>query len=454
MTQFFPYKPNWVEAFEVRTSYRTDIFTSRSGIEQRRALRMTPRRSISYSAVLCGDDAKRFVRLMGSKQNDDFEIPDWTRSVRTLGVEQGATSFSVAALGVDWLKNGIRAVLIQGDSSLPVTVEQVEGFTVTLSAPCAETFGPFAVLRPLYQGLMTNLPNTVNTSTVRTVAVTFEVDPGSVPNSDDRYTPFIVAGKEVFGFAWNWSEQVADDYQWGVESVDFQRGVISKYRPVMFGTATQRATIVRHQHSQLAPLLRFMERAKGRRGEFWMPTGTDDMDMALDAAAGATSITMEGADLYADFDLDPVYRGIAIFTRDGRRVFRKINSISLSGGLSVLNLNAPLSFAVPRAQVAKISWLRPARFASDDQTIEYLTDTVVQLQVSTTTVSFQTDEVEYADPDGAGYWVMDNWGEQSQSIVESLDYLVNVAMVYGDVAAMGLDQQDDLTNSEMWAALG
>lgn len=454
MTQFFPFKPNWAEGFEVRMSYRTDVFTSRSGIEQRRALRQTPRRSVTFSALLTDGDTTKFQRLFASRQNDDFQIPDWTRFVRTLGIEQDATNFTVRELAVDWLKVGAEVAVIEGKRSRVVTVDNVEGYTVTLSSPCPEAFSAAAVLRPLYIGLMTNLPNTVNTSTVRTAAVTFEVDPGSVPNSDDRYTPWLVAGKEVFGFSWNWSEAVSDDYQWNVETVDFQRGVITKYRPVAFGTALQRSTVVRQRHSEVGPLLRFIERAKGRRGEFWMPTGTNDIDMALDASSGATSLTVEGEELYSDFDLDPVYRGIAIFTKDGRRVFRKIDNITLSGGNSVLNLNAPLTFALPKSLVGKITWLRPARFTSDDQTIQYLTDTVVQAQVTTTTVSFQQDGVQYEEVDGAGYWVMDNWGEQSQSVVEMLDYLVNVVMVYGDVARMGLDLQDDLTNSEAWVTLG
>lgn len=453
MTQFFPYRPNWVDGVEVRTSYRTDVFTSRSGKEQRRALRSTPRRSITYSAVMIGEDAKRFQRLVATKQNDDFQIPDWTRSVRTLGIAQDATTFTVRLSSVEWLKPDAQVVIIEGERTRLVTVDAVEGFTVTLTEPCPEEFSAAAVLRPIFNGLMSNLPNTVSTSTVRTVAVTFDIDPGSVANSAELYTPWLLAGKEVFGFAWNWSEPVRDDYQWNVETVDFQRGVITKYRPVMFGNATQRATIVRHSESGIQPFLRFLERAKGRRGEFWMPTGTADMDMVLDANSGATSITIEGDELHANFGMNSVYLAIAIFTRDGRRVFRRITSIGLSGGNSVLNLNSPLTFALPRTLVAKISWLRPARFASDDQTIEYLTDTVTQAQITTTTVAFQQDDADYAELDGAGYWVMDNWGEESQAVVELLDYMVNVVMIYGDVAGMGLDRLDDLSNSEIWVAL-
>jgi hypothetical protein len=263
-----------------------------------------------------------------------------------------------------------------------------------------------------------------------------------------------VAGCEVFGFAWNWAESVTSDYQWDVEKVDFQRGVVTTYTPIDFGSVTQRATVVR-QHDRIDMVLRFFERAKGRRGQFWMPSGTSDMDFLNDATAGATTLTVEGDELFLAFSGDEqVYKGIAIYTKGPRRIFRKVNSVTLSGGNSVLNLNAPLTFDLPRASIAKVSWMRPARFASDDQTIEYLTNSVAQMQVTTTTVAYAEDPQDYEDSDGAGYWVMDHWGEESQVTLESLDYLVNVAMVFGDVASRGLDAFDDLTNSETWAALG
>jgi hypothetical protein len=391
---------------------------------------------------------------MATKQNREFYLPDWTRRVRTLGIETGAEYFTVRELAVEWLVDGATVAIIEGSRVSTVTIATVEGYTVNLTTPSPETFSPAAVLRPLLTGWLTSVPTVNNTSTVTTVTVNFDIRPGSVRDSIDTFTPFLVAGAEVFGFAWNWAESVTTDYQWDIEKVDFQRGVVTTYQPVNFGTVTQRATILR-QHDKIDMVLRFFERAKGRRGQFWFPSGNADMDFLNDAVAGATTLTVAGDDLFNDFSgNEPVYKGVAIYTRGSRRVFRKINSVTLSGGNSILNLNAPLTFDLPLASIAKVSWMRPVRFASDDQAIEYLTNTVAQMQVTTTTVAYAQDEQDYEELDGGGYWVMDHWGEDSQATLESLDYLVNVATVYGDVASRGLDTLDDLTNSETWAALG
>lgn len=453
MTELFPFRPNWTDGVEVRTSHKTDVFTSRSGREQRRALRMTPRRTVTYSSVTVGDELVRFQRLMGTKSNQEFNMPDWSRFVRTHGIEQGASHFTVRELGVEWLSNDTTIAVVEGERILIATITMVEGYTVEVNQPIGQTFSPAAVVRPVFVGMLGGLTSVTNTSTVASVRVVFDVRPGSVANSEEMFTPFLLAGQEVFGFAWNWAETVTCDYQWDVEKVDFQRGVTTTYTPVDFGTVTQKATIVR-QDDAIGSVLRFLERAKGRRAQFWFPSGTADITLMSDAASGATALVVEGSDLYDKFAGDPVYSGLAIHTTDGRRVFRKINSITLASGNSVLNLNSPLSFALPTALVAKISWLRPSRFASDDQSIEYLTDNVVQLQITTSSVVLAEDVQDYADPDGAGYWVMDNWGEQSQATLESLDYFVNVAMVYGDVESMGLDEFDDFINSETWTAIG
>lgn len=452
MPEVFPFAPNWSDGIEHRLSYKTDIFTSRSGKEQRRALRSTPRRTVVYTSMVHASDLMAFQRLMASKQNADFRLPDWTRFVRTHGVEEGATTFSIRDMVPAWAVAGAAVILIDGNTVVPVTISTVSGYTVTLTAPTDQHFSVETVLRPAFAGLLGSLSTVSNTSNLVTVSVTFDVTPGSLPNSTDTFSPWIVSGKEVFGFNWNWGEAVSTDYQWSVEQVDFQRGVTTTYRPIDFGTAIQKATIVR-QSDQIASVTRFIERQKGQRGEFWMPSGTSDMDMLSSVASGSASFSVAGSELYEQFSLDPVYTGVGIYMRDGRKVFRKINSIGLSGGNSVVNMSVGVTFAISPAAVAKISWLRPARFASDEQTIEFLTDDVAQLQITTTTVPLGADLQDYTELDGGGNWTMDNWGEDSQALMDAIDYMVNIALPFGDIQEMSLGALDDLINSEMWTAL-
>lgn len=452
MVEVFPFKPNWSEGVEHTLSYKTDIFTSRSGKEQRRALRSTPRRTVSYSSLVCGDEYVKFQRLMATKQNADFQLVDWSRSTKTHGIEAGATHFSLRDFAPEWLVDGVAVFLGDGATLIPATVDTVSGYTVELTAPVALTLPPTAIIRPGLRGQLGSFSTVSNTSNVVTISVSLDITPGSIPNSTNRFHPWIIGGKEVFGFNWNWGESVTTDYQWPVEQVDFQRGVTTTYRPVTFGSAVQKATLVR-QTEEIDGITRFLERQKGQQGEFWMPSGTSDIALHVAASEGATSISVAGGELYEDFGSHLVYKAIAIYLRDGRKVFRKINSIGLSSGNSVLNLNSPLTFAIAPSDVAKISWLRPARFASDEQSIEYLTDNVAQLQVTTTTVSFSSDPQDFTEMDGAGHWVMDNWSESSEAAFNALDYMVNIVLPFGNVVEMDLGTFDDVLNSEMWRIL-
>lgn len=454
MVDTFPFKPNWSNAPEVTLSYKTDIFTSRSGLEQRRALRSTPRRRVDFTSLAHRDDMQRFSRLMATKQNADFLFPDWLNVTRTHGINSGSLYLSLRDLPPAWLKIGAKAFLCDGDTQTQVVIASVEAYTVELLAPVSQDYSETAVLRPAFSGLLATINSTVNTSNTVTVQVSYDVTPGSVPNSENLFFPFVVDGKEVFSFPWNWGETVAAEYSWQIENVDFDRGVISTHRPVDFGKVAQTATVLRDGGYQIDYMQRFIERQKGQRGQFWMPTGTEDMLVVSDIPNGATTVTVAGTDVANDYGLSDVYRGVALHLRDGRKVYRKINSIITSGGNSVLSLSAAVAFAIPATSVAKASWMSMARFASDEVTLEYLSDSVVQWQARTVTVTYGSDEQDYTALDGAGNWTMDSWGEDSEAIMDAIDYMTNIALPFGDVESLGLGAFDDLINNELWDAMG
>lgn len=455
MPEIFPFKPNWSEAPEVTLSYKTDIFTSRSGLEQRRALRSTPRRRVDYTSLAHQSDMVAFNRLLATKQNADFVFPDWTLpAVATHGIVSGATFFSLREIAPDWATAGRAAFLQDGDTLTPVTIESVDAYTVELSAPVAADHSNTMLLRPAYLGLLATARSVLNTSNTITVSVSYDVTPGSVPNSTNTFFPYVVDGQEVFAFPWNWGEAVSAEFSWNVENVDFDRGVIVTHRPVDFGKVGQSVTVVRHGDVQIDHMQRFIERQKGQRGQFWMPSGTADMVVTADISDGATSFTVAGTSVANDFGASKVYKGVALYLRDGRKVFRKINGIISSGGNSVVSLSAGFTFAIPVSLIAKVSWMRPSRFTSDEVSLEYLTSSTVQWKPSTNTVTYATDAQDYTALDGAGNWTMDNWGEETEVLLNSIDYMMNVVLPFGSVPALPLGAFDDLINNEFWGPLG
>lgn len=204
MTDVFPFNPNWSTAPEVTLSHKTDTFTARSGKEQRRALRSTPRRTIDFTSLAHKDDMVAFTRLMASKQNADFIFPDWTRSARTFGIAHSADYFTVRDFVPEWLVAGRQVFLIDGAVSTLVTVQSVSAYTVTLSNRVARTYGMGTQVRPAFQGLLGSVDTVLNTSNTMSVKVSLDVTPGTVPNSTAAYFPYFTGGREVFPFRWNW----------------------------------------------------------------------------------------------------------------------------------------------------------------------------------------------------------------------------------------------------------
>lgn len=426
MAETFPFQPNWSDSVEVTLSFKTDMFTSRSGLEQRRALRLTPRREISFKALTYTDLYRQFMKTLAIKQALDFDIPDWSASVAPItGATSGSTTVTTKDIVPDWMVAGRKVFITENDLIVPVTVSAASGSTVLFSSPVTANFTAKAVIRRAATGLLGPVATRLNTSNVVTAEIKFSVAPTTYPNSGNPFFAYVTGGKEVFSFPWNWGEDVSSQYDWPVEQVDFGRGVVSNYRIQDFGRVTQRVTVVRIG-SQINRMLGFLERQQGQRGEFWMPSGTDDLTLNSNIAAGDTLIHFTGGDAAATFS--ETYCGVALFLRDGRKVFRRLSACAMFSGNSRGTVAEPFTFAITPAMVAKVCWLRPSRLASDDATIEYITDSVAQWQPTTVSLPYRSDTQDYATLDGAALSIMDNWGDESDQVFDPLQFLVNVRM--------------------------
>ena len=420
----FPLKPDWTNGAQITLAHKTDIFKSRAGKEQRRAIRSTPRRTLTYTSMVHRSEYNDFAKLMAKNQYREFAMPDWTRSVQTRGAASGALEIQINGLPPPWMTYNTDVFLVEGTKIFRSTINSASWGNVKLGVPTDVEFSPAMVIRPLLMGRVATISATAETSNLMNINIDFDVTPGFVPNSEDEFGAHIVSGKEVFAFPWNWGESVEAEYSWSVEQVDFNRGVVNTHYPINFGDTTQRCTLLR-QGDEIDYLMRFLERQKGQRNIFWMPSAMSDMELATDGHTGDTIIEIAGTDAWSLFANDQVQKGVAIICKDGRRIFRRINGIGLSEGKSLVNISEPLSSDVSVDMVAKISWMRPARFASDDATIEFVTEKVAKAQFATMSLPYDSDPQDYASLDGAGLWTMDQFGEGSEFIFKGLDVAIN-----------------------------
>jgi len=421
----WPFKPNWGESVSISVEFKTDKIVTRSGREQRRALRKLPRKSVEVSVTAHQVDLRRFRQSMAKWQNRPVLMADPVRHSRVAAVI--SSTVLLIADRPEWLVDGV--VLQFGESVSTVQIaEPVWGgydigdcTRVTLRAPLETSAG--VIVRPTLDGLLESaVAATLPTNAVARVAVTFNVTPGSdtLGYAEPGYD--ILDGREVFIRRPNWSTAPSVSSQWPVEQVDFGYGRIATFRPIEFGTVTTKQTFVEQGRDDTFDLESFFGRARGQRGEFYLPSGINDLPPVAVSPAGSAFIRVAGTEVFDAYDGDTVHRAVAIYT-GGLRIYRKILGMYVDQGDTVLQTDRAFLTDIPVG--AMVSWMPVTRMATDTLQMEWLTDTVAQTQMAMQSLEALPVEDPIADFDGAGQWLLEVWG--AFGVLDDLDYLVNIA---------------------------
>ncbi len=360
----FPFTPNWSSQLQATYSFKTTIFTSRNGHEQRRALRVSPRRTLEFDILLAGDDARRWNRLMMTAQAGPFIMPDYTRQIE--GRSVASDQFEIAGEPPAWVLPDTEILL---DESVFTTVRSAD--TGAIYFPAQDRL--FTRLYPALTGTLdAELSIPAATSAVRSGRISFEMD----PCSDRWITPpaatSFLGVYEVFAPRVQWSGGVPISHKWEIEWLDYGRGRRKGITPIDFPTTTRTLNMVGAQ-----PVLDLFYRAKGRRAAFWLPSGEDDYRLVNPVvSANAASLTVVGT------NCRPA-SAMSLLMDDGRRVNTLIRSITPGSSTTTFTLSGLLPAG---GRVVQASAMDLVRFASDDLTVVYLTNRVSTVRASFVTV--------------------------------------------------------------------
>lgn len=458
-SHLWPFAPNWRQPVDVNLEFLTDLITSRSGREQRRSLRRTPRRQIQYMITLDSTESQLLRRSLATWQSRAWVMGDPVRRVRaTDGAPDGATQFAVDDLPA-WLAVG-EPILI-GDTVL--TIDEVDPDTnlVTITAPLTQTLAPGTVIRPALSGhLSASLSATHPSSGTTQTQITLDVTPGSEPADEGGPGYGLLDGREVFLPKPNWGETVSDQFNWPSEKVDFGFGKIESFNPVTFGTIVRNATFVSQTPMQAIDLEQFFNRSRGRRGEYLMPTWMNDLPPKTALIQGTDFIRIEGADAALAYADDSIYQAVAVVLTGNRRIYRKVDTIStvsdLEGTDTVIHFSGNWLADVDLNEVLMVSWLNVVRFASDQLTIEWLTSDVAQAAIAMQTLEYLAAENPITDLEGAAQWVLEVWGpDDGIRALESLDFVVNIgyASIYYIPEAWAFWHESVIDSLRNWIVL-
>lgn len=388
----WPFLPNWSGGFRQTYEYKTEVITSYSGMEQRIAMRETPRKTIGYTVHVHHEDRRALNRLLDMYQHVEFVVPDIPRHMVAVdGIPAGITAFEVDEIP-DWLEVG--QLLVTLHDGVP-NLRRVLSFD---SMAKTVTFENDGVAMPegslVCAGIVGYLDPSISTRRLTNEVVemrfVFEAKPGfedavEPPDADVSYL-----GREVFLEKPDWADPLAVDFQRQVDLLDYGRGVTKRFNPTDFGIRVLRATFTNMDYWQFRRVLDLYTRMRGQRGEFYMPTWEDDLSARSSLAAGTAKLRVRGPETAETYANSTVFKHLMVQLKDGSRLFRGVNSIvevdDMLGNDSEITVDSIWGSEVTVDQIDMICWMPVYRLAGDGITIEWLTDDKSRLQLNLRTV--------------------------------------------------------------------
>lgn len=419
MAVFLPFVPNWRNGIRDTYEFKTDVFTTRNGSEQRRATRINPRRALEVNVLLDGERMRGFADAVNRAKDGKVEIADFSAvpALVATTASSGATVLTIDSTP-SWMTNGGTYVLMTGRTTSKINVDFVDNNTVILVNPLTKSVGAGACILPMLPAQITN-SNTLSlyTNQVATAPLQFDVEPGFVVRTPDAL-PFdesaegdsvqsfgpaaVLFGRYVLLRKPNFLNRPQVQFNLKFETVDYSRGVVKTFTPVPIVSRTLTATYMAVNHAEAMAILDIFVRCKGRAGEIYVPTWGSDFPPVMNVADKIVQVA--GTDFHETYNEDRAHSAVLIRTKSGTLLPREINIMAASGGNTFIEFHEDVG--VSATEIEQISWMFVSRFAQDSLTIEWVTNTVANISLSFVTLENLAAESSYGSNWilATGYW--------------------------------------------------
>ena len=370
------FPPNWGSSFKETLEWLTDVLQSPSGAEQRRALRLAPRRSFSFEVLVNKTERARFdlwAHVLGAQS---LALPIWTDAqYLDTPVAAGSKAIVASTAGYDFAAGGL-AVLASDemDTWELVDVDQVSVAGLTLASPALRSWPAGTRLLPARKAVLKTLPEPVRlTDELARVSVSFELlEPSSWPA---QLPATLYRGKPVLESRPDESDDLTLGYERLTQRLDNQVGIPRITDTSGYGFVLQQhawALWGRQEHTDFRSLLYGL---RGRQVAIWVPTHAADLIVAGQVQGQTLQVQPCGyADLMTTGKARMGRQDIRIELVTGEALHRRITTAAAGATLETLALDQALPAGVSASAISRISFMALCRLADDSAEITHHTD--------------------------------------------------------------------------------
>jgi hypothetical protein len=376
-------EPNWSRPVTESLEWLTSVLSSPSGAEQRRCMRLYPRRHIEFDVATGNAErsaAEQTIMIHGGRT---LYLPMWQEAYRlTNSVSIGATTLSMEDASNGSIRAGdvlyVGSVTSVVDYEL-VSVASVVGDVVTLDAPIENDWPKYSRVHPVRKARFVDQPSFQRVGdSVATGSVNFmimqqndEFDGSVVPPSFDTYLGNYVLTSEPD------SGQALDrNFERNLDTFDTELSLplFRDTANISFGRQTYQWT--NRGHAEYLAFKSMLYWFAGRLRNLWLPTFNSDLNMVADTPAGAQFLTVDNIGFTAAGGVAEGRTHVCIFKADGTRIYRQITGSTVTAaGDEVIGINGAVTGGLPKASVIRISFMQLCRLDQDRIEIAHQTDT-------------------------------------------------------------------------------
>lgn len=373
---FWGFNPTWEGGITERLEWLTNVLSSPLSIEQRRALRLSPRRFFQVQLIAKPSERSYMDMIVMNWGARRWAIPIWP-DVQFIdsAAEIGATEILCDTVGRDFQVGSLLA--LRGVSATDFELAEVSEILpdrVKVLRPLQQTWPINTKVMPVRTALFSEQPQfTRLTDNSASVSASFQIVeacdwPAIPPVETYRDKPLYLEHPEE-------SENLTTTYQRVLEFVDNATGVPRNVDTAGLGFTIQGHRWLLNGRAKQAAMRSLWYYLRGKQRSMWIPTHSMDFIVVEPIEPNTRVVTVEATG-YVDYGaMLSGRRDILITLTNGQYFARRITSTEKGTGVERLYLDEDVSTtSIPVASIQRVSFLVLSRLDQDFIEIRHETD--------------------------------------------------------------------------------